>query len=80
MNGWLPIKDAPHGEEVMLWLKTDLGSEEPIGVIIGRYQKTDHWEGFCEKSAAGSLNLGLRQDLITHFKLLDGGPGVEETF
>lgn len=81
MNGWLLVdENTPHGDEILLWLKADFGMEKPIGAIIGCYQKTDHWEGFCEKSVSGSINLGLRQDLITHWKPVGDGPAKQETF
>lgn len=75
-DDWLPItEDTPRNEELMLWLKADAGSEVPIGAVIGRYQITEFFEGFCEKSTVASgINLGLRSDLITHYKLIGEGP------
>lgn len=72
---WAPIdQDPPHNKEVMLWLRAEDGTEEPIGSVIATHLSTEMGNKWCEKSVAGNINTGLRQDLITHYKLLDGGP------
>lgn len=76
LNGWIPVSsDPPNNIWVLLWLKADDGDGEPIGEIIGMYRNTDMGEQWCEKSVSGNINTGIRKDLITHYKLLEGGPG-----
>ena len=72
---WIPIdEDPPHGVEVMLWLKADLGEEKPIGRIIATYKNTDMGECWCAKTLNGDINTGIRAYLITHYCLLEGEP------
>lgn len=75
-DDWLPItEETPRDKEILLWLKADAGCESAIGAVVGRYQTTEFFEGFCEKSTVASgINLGLRQDLITHYKTIGEGP------
>jgi hypothetical protein len=78
MSDWTPISDnPPHLQDVMLWLRADDGMEQPIGHVIAAYRKTEFFTGWIEKSIAGGYNTGIRQDLITHYKLLDRGPTDE---
>lgn len=71
---WMPIEENPPADtEVLLWLKADVGCEEPIGRVIARYQKTPMGEMWCQKVVGdGILNTGIRADLITHYCLLEG--------
>lgn len=71
--------DPPHDKEVMLWLRAEDGSDEPIGAVIAKHVRTDLGDKWSEKSVAGNMNTGIRQNLITHYKLLDGGPDADET-
>ena len=78
-EGWLAITESPPFEtEVLLWLKADYGEIDPIGNVIGIFKTTAMGDRWIEKTTSQSLNTGLRQDLITHYKLLDDGPPEEE--
>ncbi len=71
----IPIdQDPPHGEEVLLWLKADVGEEKPIGWVVATYKDTDMGEMWVQKSIGNAINLGLRNDLITHYVQLGGEP------
>lgn len=69
----IPIdENPPHGVELLLWLRAELGDEHPIGWIVGSYKNTDMGEMWVQKVVGDVINLGLRANLITHFCLLDG--------
>ena len=75
MLNWKPIEDdPPFGEEVLLWLKADVGYERPIGMVIATYKNTSMGQMWVQKDATGGINNGLRTDLITHYCLLEGEP------
>ncbi len=69
--------NTPLDHELLLWLKAPEGSAKPIGQVIAYYADTDFFFGWAEKSVAGNINNGLRQDLITHWKELDDGPDMD---
>lgn len=75
MTDWQLVSDeTPKEQDVLLWLAADAGMDAPIGALVGRYIKTDIFEGWVEKSATGNMNTGLRQDLVTHWKEIGDGP------
>jgi hypothetical protein len=75
-NEWIEVhENTPRDTDLLLWLKADQGLESPIGAVVGRFTVTEFFEGFCEKSTVASgINLGLRRDLVTHYKLIGEGP------
>jgi len=73
---WIPIdQDPPHGVELGVWIKADLGEETPFGELIATYKNTTMGEMWVQKVVGGAIiNTGLRADLITHYRMLDGEP------